>query len=93
MRRALISTRQEREALIHRQTRRVGREVTSDSYQRMVQRFDEVFTADLFDVMMQLNSHTASGLVANLGVRLDYNGFVTASIRSFDMGGEKSRPV
>lgn len=52
----------------------------------MVQRFDEVFTADLFDVMMQLNSHTASGLVANLGVRLDYNGFVTASIKSFDTG-------
>eukprot|EP00980_Cylindrotheca_fusiformis_P011700 scaffold2783_cov129-Cylindrotheca_fusiformis.AAC.1 len=88
---ALMSTRQEREALIRRQTRRVGREVISDSYQNMVKRFDEVFTADLFDVMMQLNAHTSSGLVANLGVRLDYNGFVTATIRAFEMERDLSR--
>ena len=67
--------------LNERQTRRVGREVISESYQRMVQRFGEVFNADVSDFMKELNRHTASGLVANLGVRLDYNGFVTSSIR------------
>jgi hypothetical protein len=80
VRRALASLREERAAVHHRQTRRVGREVASDSYHRMIQRFDEVFNADLADFMMQLNSHTASGIVANLGIRLDYNGYVTGSI-------------
>ncbi|KAL3942050.1 MAG: hypothetical protein SGBAC_003678 [Bacillariaceae sp.] len=79
--RELMSTKKEREALNDRQTRRVGREVISESYQRMVGRFAEVFNADVSDFMKQLNQHTASGLVANLGVRLDYNGFVTSSIR------------
>jgi hypothetical protein len=46
----------------------------------MVQRFDDVFNQDLADFMVQLNSHTASGLVANLGIRLDYNGYVTSSM-------------
>jgi gamma-tubulin complex component 2 len=80
VRRALLETKQERQALIQRQTRRVGREVMSDSYQQMVARFDQVFTENLQDFMMQLNSQTASGQMANLGIRLDYNGFVTASI-------------
>lgn len=71
--------------LHHRQTRRVGREVCGESYKRMVHRFEEVFTADLAVFMMQLNTHTASGTVANLGMRLDWNGFVTASIASNPM--------
>lgn len=82
MRRAIKSTMKERGALNQRQTRRVGREIISESYKRMVQRFDEVFSADLKDFMMHLNSHTASGLVANLGIRLDYNGYVTASLQN-----------
>jgi hypothetical protein len=80
LRRAILSTREEREALRMRQTRRVGREVASESYQKMVSRFDEVFSADLADFMIQLNSHTATGVMANLGIRLDYNGYVTSSI-------------
>lgn len=80
LRRALASMKEEREAVNQRQTRRVGREVISDSYKRMVQRFDDVFNQDLADFMVQLNSHTASGLVANLGIRLDYNGYVTSSM-------------
>ena len=80
LRRAILSTREERNALLQRQTRRVGREVSSESYRRMVSRFEEVFNADLSDFMIQLNSHTATGVMANLGIRLDYNGFVTASI-------------
>ena len=80
LRRALITAREERDGVIMRQTRRVGREVSSESYKRMVSRFDEVFNADLADFMIQLNSHTATGVMANLGIRLDYNGYVTASI-------------
>ena len=77
---ALASLREERQSVLNRQTRRVGREVSSESYKRMVMRFDEVFNADLADFMMLLNSHTSSGIVANLGIRLDYNGYVTSSI-------------
>ena len=78
--RNLVSLKEERANSLYRQTRKVGREVSSDSYKRMVSRFDQVFNADLADFMMQLNSHTATGLVANLGIRLDYNGYVTSAI-------------
>lgn len=80
LRRALVSTKEERHTIYNRQTRRVGREVSSESYQRMIQRFDAVFNEDLADFITQLNSHATSGIVANLAIRLDYNGFVTASM-------------
>ncbi|KAG7346153.1 Spc97 / Spc98 family protein [Nitzschia inconspicua] len=82
LRRALDSTKEERLMLHQRQTRRVGREVCSESYKRMIHRFEEVFSADLALFMMQLNSHTSSGTVANLAMRLDWNGFLTATISS-----------
>jgi hypothetical protein len=80
LRRTLDSVKEERMMLHQRQTRRVGREVCSDSYKRMVQRFEEVFGADLALFMMQLNTHTATGTVANLGMRLDWNGFIAVSV-------------
>jgi hypothetical protein len=76
--RALDSVKEERMMLHQRQSRRVGREVCSESYKKMVRRFEEVFNADLSLFMMQLNSHTKSGMVANLALRLDWNGYVTA---------------
>ena len=48
----------------------------------MIQRFDEVFNEDLKDFMVHLNSATASGIVANLEIRLDYNGYITTSVLS-----------
>ena len=80
LRRALATVQEEREVLHQRQTRRVGREVASESYKRMIFRFEEVFSADLSIFMMQLNSHTVSGTMANLAVRLDWNGFITANM-------------
>ena len=90
IRKALASAKEEREAINNRQTRRVGREVSSDSYQRMVRRFDEVFNQDLANFMRLLNAHTFSGIVANLAVRLDYNGYVTTSI---GRNGKKANTV
>ena len=79
LRRSLASSREEREEHMNRQTRRVGREVSSESYMRMVARFEEVFIADLSDFMTLLNRHTATGTMANLGSRLsDYNGCLAA---------------
>jgi hypothetical protein len=77
LRRSLLLVKEERDILQQRQTRRVGREICSESYKRMICRFEEVFSADLSAFMMQLNSHTSSGIVANLGIRLDWNGYVT----------------
>lgn len=80
LRRAMASTKEERKTMNNRQTRRVGREVNSESYQRMINRFNEVFDQDLTDFMVQLNANTTSGIVANLGIRLDYNGFLSSTI-------------
>ena len=79
LRQALSATREERQTILSRQTRRVGREVNSDSYQRMIRRFNEVFSQDLANFMTQLHAHASSGVAANLGIRLDYNGYVTGS--------------
>ena len=80
LRKTLVANKEKREGQIIHQTQRVGREIASDSYKRMVTRFDEVFNADLADFMVHLNSHTATGIMANLGIRLDYNGYITSSI-------------
>ena len=80
LRKTLVANKEKREGQIIQQTQRVGREIASDSYKRMVTRFDEVFNADLADFMVHLNSHTATGIMANLGIRLDYNGYITSSV-------------
>jgi len=80
MRRSLMSVKEERDILLQRQTRRVGREICGESYKKMIQRFEEVFNADLSAFMIELNSHTSSGIVANLGIRLDWNGYVTSTM-------------
>jgi tRNA U34 5-carboxymethylaminomethyl modifying enzyme MnmG/GidA len=80
LRLSLSATREERQSIQNRQTRRVGREISSDSYQRMVRRFDEVFSQELASFMNELNTHSSSGVVANLGIRLDYNGYVTGTM-------------
>jgi len=80
LRQAFSATREERQMILNRQTRRVGREVYSESYQRMVQRFDEVFNQDLANFMTELNLHASSSVVANLGIRLDYNGYVSGTM-------------
>ena len=81
LRRALVSVKEERAILLQRQTRRVGREICSDSYKKMVRRFDEVFSTDLSAFVVQLrNSRAGSGTVANLGMRLDWNGFVSRGV-------------
>ena len=76
------ASREERQHRVRRQTTRVQSEISSDSYRRMISRFDEVFTDNLRDFMLQLAHsddlyHTHK---VNLCVRLDYNGFVTETV-------------
>lgn len=77
-------SRLERKTRIRRQTVRVEREITGESYPRMITRFDEVFSENLREFMEQLK--TSDDLYhsqkVNLCIRLDYNGFVTRSMGS-----------
>lgn len=86
---AIHSFKQDRETRLKKQKRRVGRELSSESYRRMVGRFEEVFSAYLSEFMLQLNSDAGTAFQehkTNLCIRLDYNGFLSSSI-----GLEKSR--
>jgi gamma-tubulin complex component 2 len=74
--------RMERQQRVHRQTVRVQREVSSESYQRMVHRFEEVFSDNLREFMTLLTRsddslHTHK---VNLCIRLDYNGYVSRAL-------------
>jgi len=67
-----------------KQIDKLHRELNSDSYKRMIMRFEQVFNSNLSEFMKQLmsdsNSHAHKHLT-NLCVRLDYNGFVTRSMK------------
>lgn len=78
----LQSDREARAKRVQRQSARVEREVSGEPYRRMLSRFEEVFTKNLRDFMVQLNSsndllHTHK---TNLCIRLDYNGYITNSL-------------
>jgi len=71
--------RAERQRRVEQQVARVEREVSSDSYQKMIVRFEEVFSDNLREFMLQLTEtddlyHMHK---VNLCIRLDYNGYVT----------------
>jgi gamma-tubulin complex component 2 len=78
----LIDDIAERKTRVRKQTARVTRELSSESYRMMVSRFDEVFTDHLREFMLQLKY--ADGLFhshkVNLCTRLDYNGFVSKAL-------------
>lgn len=83
----------ERQDRIQKQLNRVQRELSSESYCRMISRFDEVFSAYLKEFMMQLsNDHSkhvtmsnnkygknTTSNIANLCMLLDYNGYISSS--------------
>jgi len=74
--------RRERAERIQRQTTRVERELSGESYSRMINRFDQVFSDNLRDFMTYLAHsddlyHTQK---VNLCIRLDYNGYITQTM-------------
>ena len=83
LREAMHSFKQDRQTRLKKQKRRVGRELASESYRKMVARFDEVFSAYLSEFMTQLSSGGTGTLYhthkTNLCIRLDYNGFLSSS--------------
>lgn len=76
--------RNERHERINKRTARIEREISNESYQRMINRFDEVFSDHLRSFMTQLTRsdelfHTHK---VNLCIQLDYNGFIA---QNFDL--------
>jgi hypothetical protein len=82
LRESIKHTRAERIKRVQRQTARVKREVSSESYQRMITRFEQVFSENLREFMVQLTSSDDSfhSHKVNLCIRLDYNGFCSSSL-------------
>jgi gamma-tubulin complex component 2 len=78
----ITNDRTERQLRVQTQTARVERELSGDSYQKMITRFDEVFSDNLREFVLQLTEsddvyHTHK---VNLCIRLDYNGYVTSAM-------------
>jgi gamma-tubulin complex component 2 len=84
LRHTLEEARRERAERVNRQTLRVKREVANESYRRMIVRFEEVFSEHLKEFMVRLSSaddsYPTNAQLANLCVRLDYNGYVSKII-------------
>jgi hypothetical protein len=83
---AIHSFKLDRQTRLKKQKRRVGRELSSESYRRMVGRFDEVFRAYLSEFMLQVNGDNMGAAYQeeqrqNLCARLDYNGYLSATMR------------
>lgn len=78
----LRAERLERQQRVQKQTIRVNRELSNESYQRMITRFDEVFSSNLCDFMLQLkySDDLNHAHKVNLCIRLDYNGYVTNAL-------------
>ena len=81
----MAAQKEQRRIQKQKQIDKLERELNSDSYRRMIARFEQVFNSNLSEFMMQLmsdsNSHAHNHL-ANLCVRLDYNGYVTHSMKN-----------
>jgi gamma-tubulin complex component 2 len=75
-------SRSERSDRVHRQAARIEREVSGEPFCRMTIRFEEVFTKNLRDFMIQINSSedVFHSHKVNLCIRLDYNGYITKSL-------------
>ena len=63
---------------------RLEQELDSQSYKRMISRFNEVFNNNLKDFMEKLTSNgdeRFQSYCSNLCTRLDYNGFISGSLK------------
>mmetsp|Transcript_18861 Transcript_18861/g.28678 ORF Transcript_18861/g.28678 Transcript_18861/m.28678 type:complete len:989 (+) Transcript_18861:247-3213(+) len=80
---SIKAAQEQRRLQKQRQVEKLQRELNTESYKRMITRFEQVFNSNLSEFMTQLmsdsNSHAHTHL-QNLCVRLDYNGFVTRSM-------------
>lgn len=80
LRKIVTRDQEERRLRVEKQTARVARELHNESYKRMIKRYGEVFDSNLTEFMQSLQSQPNGRFqshIANLCIRLDFNGFVT----------------
>ena len=80
-----VNFRTSREERTKRTSERILRELSTETYQHMITRFDEVFTAHLGEFMKNLDDNDGdyngrTMHLANLSMQLDYNGFVSSTM-------------
>ena len=78
---------QQRKVRKQRQIDMLQRELRTETYKNMIIRFEQVFNSNLSEFMKQLMADSEGRYhthLSNLCVRLDYNGFVTRSMRKRD---------
>jgi len=83
-RKVVAQEQEERRHRIAKQTARVERELHNESYKRMIKRYGEVFDSNLTEFMETLQSQPTGRFqshIANLCMRLDFNGFVTQKMQ------------
>ena len=84
MRHALLAAQEQRRARKKKQIDRLQRELNTESYKKMIVRFEQVFNTHLSEFMSQLMSDSDGGYhshLSNLCIRLDFNGYVTSSMK------------
>ncbi len=85
MKESIKSAQDQRRLQKKQQVEKLYRELNTESYKKMITRFEQVFNSNLSEFMTQLKSDSDSHAhthLANLAVRLDYNGYVTKSMGS-----------
>lgn len=83
-RKVVAQEQEERHDRISKQTARVERELDNESFKRMIKRYGEVFDSNLAEFMQILQSQPTGRFqshIANLCMRLDFNGFVTQQLQ------------
>lgn len=85
MKERMSAQKEQRRLQKQKQIDKLERELNNDSYRKMISRFEQVFNSNLSEFMTQLMSDSNSRAhthLANLCVRLDYNGYVTKSMQN-----------
>lgn len=83
IREAIEAEKEERRRRKQKQVDRLHHELNTESYKRMITRFEQVFNLNLREFMSQLMSDSDGRYhthLSNLCTRLDYNGYLTSSM-------------
>jgi len=84
MKAELLESQQKRKLRNQEQMNRLRRELSTESYKKMIKRFEEVFHSNLTEFMSLLSKNSDghyNSHLFNLCIRLDYNGYLSHIIQ------------
>lgn len=78
MKEAITNHTELRNKRVKKRVALVERELTNESYKRMIRRYEDVFDTSLGDFMNKLREDSRfHSHLSNLCIRLDFNGFIS----------------